>query len=285
MPLHSKGRQVKFYIQALEDRVADLEILLNQRGDSTTTGDQWARESVETSEAEHDSFQPLLNAVRDLSLDVAGSYVGGASTITLGRALETALAGKTNLVLPDMGAEQGRTRQESFASDMSSITGRTTFRACQVDPGTAEKMVHAYIKHLCVNFPVLFTFDILALHERRFDLGTIYEESILNLILGLGAHFLEKVMLPLVLYWTAGSDEQIDGRIHRNVQPRSILQRSLREPGSYTGSRRYQDSHLPASPWPALHPDAQGPRGLVSVQFGQTDHETDISKGRTSASQ
>jgi hypothetical protein len=184
---------VKFYIQALENRVADLEILLNERGDGTGPGEQWVRTSEEPVEAEQSEFQPLLNAVRDLSLDVAGSYVGGASTITLGRALQTALAGKTNLILPGMGTEQGRKRLESFTSDFSSIPEN---RACQIDPGTADKMVHAYLKHLCVNFPIMFTFDIIALHERRYCLDNIYDESVLNLIYGLGAHFMEKVIRP-----------------------------------------------------------------------------------------
>lgn len=190
---------MKSYIQALEERVADLEIALNEHGDRAISGEQWTRTSEEPAEAERRDSQPLLNAVRDLSLDVAGSYVGGASTITLGRALETALVGKTDLVLSNLTTEQRMGRQKSSARDISSVPGNNTFRACQVDPRTADKMLHAYLKHLCVNFPIMFTSDIHALHERRDCVNNVYDESILNLIYGLGAHFLDKVTLFIVL--------------------------------------------------------------------------------------
>ncbi|KAE9978160.1 hypothetical protein BLS_000838 [Venturia inaequalis] len=108
MPIYPKAGQAKIYIKALEDRIAELETTLNKGGDRTVSRDHWAEQADNDYESESGDIQPLLNAVRDLSLDVAGSYIGGASTITLGRALETALAGRTELVLPYMGGVDGR---------------------------------------------------------------------------------------------------------------------------------------------------------------------------------
>lgn len=196
MPIYPKAGQAKIYIKALEDRVAQLETVLNKGGDRTVSRDHWTERVDHDRESDvGEDIQPLLNAVRDLSLDVAGSYVGGASTITLGRALETALAGKTQLVLPYMGGVEGtRMRQQSIASERSSsLVGMNAFRPCQIDPATADNVVHAYINHLYANFPVMYSYDILAMHGRRHCLRDIYEESVLNLIYGLGGHFLEKV--------------------------------------------------------------------------------------------
>lgn len=195
MPIYPKAGQAKVYIKALEDRVAELETTLDNGGDRTASRDHWAKKTGNDLDSDSEDIQPLLNAVRDLSLDVAGSYVGGASTITLGRALETALAGRTELVLPYMGGVEGpRMRQHSTASELSSSMGAmNTFHPGQVDSATADKVVHAYVNHLYANFPIMYSHEIFALHARRHCLRDVYGESILNLIYGLGGHFLEKV--------------------------------------------------------------------------------------------
>lgn len=210
MPANPKPAQAKMYVKALEDRVAELETLLRDGGDRTVSRDHWAF-SVDMSDKadsqEHDDIQPLMNAVRDLSLDIAGSYIGGASTITLGRALGMALAGRPQLSLPasiPQDANMGRAGSiESHPSYMDSSTGGSHLG--QVDQETADCMVHAYLKHMCTNFPIIFSFQVLDMHRRRHDLNDVYEESILLLIYGLGAHFLEKVCLLPVCYvanWT-----------------------------------------------------------------------------------
>ena len=200
VPSFPKPAQAKSYIKALEDRVAELETLLTKEGDWTVSADHWANsadrdeDSDENDEAE---LQPLMSAVRDLSLDVAGSYVGGASAITLGRALQTVLAGKIQLSLPHISLEGGSLRPAaSFASDIRILAGAGPSDLSQISSEIAEQMVHGYLKHLTTNFPILYSYDVLELHNRRHELDDIYEESILNLIYGLGGHFLEKVCSP-----------------------------------------------------------------------------------------
>jgi hypothetical protein len=194
MPIYPKPGQAKIYIKALEDRVAELETILTKGGDKTVSHDHWGERPDDLEDYDQGDIQPLLNAVRDLSLDVAGSYVGGGSTITLGRALESALAGKAQLALPHMGFDSKRNiRTGSIASDISSLPSATAFHLSQVDADSAAKMVNAYLGHLCTNFPIMYSYDVLDLHNRRNGLKDVYEESILNLVYGLGGHFLEKV--------------------------------------------------------------------------------------------
>ncbi len=202
MPITPKPGQARTYIKALEDRVAELEMLLTQNGNIAVSHDHWNERSEGLENDEQEDIQPLLNAVRDLSLDVAGSYVGGASTITLGRALGTALAGKLQFIVPDMDAERENARPlrtSSITSEMSSLPSANGFHISQIHDDAAEKMVKAYLGHLCTNFPVMYSYSIIDLHNRRHNLKDAYEESILNLIYGLGGHFLEKVCIVCAL--------------------------------------------------------------------------------------
>lgn len=195
MPITPKPGQARTYIKALEDRVAELEMLLTQNGNIAVSHDHWNERPEELESDEQEDIQPLLNAVRDLSLDVAGSYVGGASTITLGRALESALAGKLQFVVPEMGERENARalRTSSITSEMSSLPSANGFHITQIPSDAAEKMVKAYLGHLCTNFPIMYSYSIIDLHNRRHNLKDVYEESVLNLIYGLGGHFLEKV--------------------------------------------------------------------------------------------
>lgn len=197
MPSFPKPAQAKSYIKALEDRVAELETLLTKGGDLTVSLDHWGDSRGREDGSDDDDgadIQPLMTAVRDLSLDVAGSYVGGASAITLGRALQATLAGEIQFTLPRVGIERehlGSTA--SLAGDIRSLAGVDAFGLSQIAPEIANQMAYGYLKHLNTNFPILYSYDVLALHGRRHKLDDVYEESILNLIYGLGGHFLEKV--------------------------------------------------------------------------------------------
>lgn len=195
MPINQKPSQAKIYIKALEDRVAELETLITKNGNATVSHDHWDENPDGSDSTGQGDLQPLLNAVRDLSLDVAGTYIGGGASITLGRALESALAGKTQLTLPSTGYDRSRNNvtRASIVSDMSSLQGVDAIPLGQIDASVADKMVTAYLGHLYVNFPVMYSYTVLDLHKRRNELKDVYEQSILHLIYGLGGHFLEKV--------------------------------------------------------------------------------------------
>jgi hypothetical protein len=216
MPTHPKPGQAKLYIKALEERVAELEHSLAREGDRFFSSDHWPDGSTVTHESEPQEtvgLQPLLNAVRDLSLDVAGSYIGGASTITLGRALETALEGKTQLSMPRMYAQGNNIRSRSSSIiDNGFVPAARALRIAQISPDLAEMMVNAYLKHLYPNFPIMFSYDVLDLHHRRRELDNMYDVCILNLIYGLGSHFLEAVgytflSSPQLVSWILSPDD------------------------------------------------------------------------------
>jgi hypothetical protein len=169
--------------------VAELETLVTKEGDWTVSLDHWD-EPVSRDDCSDDddaaSIQPLMTAVRDLSLDVAGSYIGGASAITLGRALQSTLAGKIPLTLPSYVLEKEYLPSAQEGNDAG------LFDLGQLGQGITDQMAASYLKHLCTNFPIMYSYDVLALHTRRHELTSIYDQCILALVYSLGGHFLEK---------------------------------------------------------------------------------------------
>lgn len=192
MPSYTKPVQVKIYMKALEDRVAELETLLKNEGDRNVSRDHWALS--EGLEEDTDGPQILVNAVRDLSYDVAGSYVGGTSTITLGRALGKALAMGQQLSIPAVSPEDHSMRHSGSVEGYPAYLAASGFSLLvQMPQSTADSLVDAYLKHMSTNFPIMVSTEILDLHKRRLELENPFEESTLHLIYGLGVHFLQKV--------------------------------------------------------------------------------------------
>ena len=88
LPNTPRVAEQRLYVKALEERVAELELNLSyERSDARIAEDHWER--LRPREDMPDSF--LGHAVRDLSLNASGYYVGATSSLTLGRLLATLL--------------------------------------------------------------------------------------------------------------------------------------------------------------------------------------------------
>lgn len=199
MPSYAKPVQAKIYIKALEDRIADLETLLKNEGDRTASRDHWAAsDGAEEDQRWQDNEDPqiIVNAVRDLSHDAAGSYIGGASAITIGRALGKALARSQQGALTAGNNENHILGRTGFIDSYSGYpVGNGFSLLAQMGQETADLLLDAYLKHTSTNFPVIFSVELRELHQRRQNLENAYEESVLQLAYGLGVHFLQKVLL------------------------------------------------------------------------------------------
>lgn len=198
------------YIKALENRVAELEMAMTNGGCGDAALDHWTMKEPEakTKEDDEEAYSPLA-AVRDVSLNTSGSFIGGTSTLTLARMLESILGntGKDQLTLPQayVGpmASPGGSSPEYRGDFTSSETGYDSrpfpnaIRAMQSN--MAERLLLAYFKHVAVNFPVVHSAQIKDFHRRRQLLDDPYEESVLNLVYALGGQFLETVSLIFLL--------------------------------------------------------------------------------------
>jgi len=197
MPTHPKPGQARLYIKALEHRVAELETSLTDGGHgSSIASDHWNKPNESGQE-----IHSLLTAVRDLSIDVAGSYVGGASTISLGRVLENAVGRRLQLPLPPAGSgrDLNSVAPRRASSDVGSSLSENILYSVNVPSDLADTMLQGYLTHLSSNYPIIFSSDLRDIHRRRASLDDVYEESILHLVYSLGGYF-QKVSSPALLH-------------------------------------------------------------------------------------
>jgi Fungal Zn(2)-Cys(6) binuclear cluster domain len=93
VPSAPKPQEAKLYTRALENRVAELETALTNSGLADAGLDHWAQgpRKQQIEGGEDGQEYSLLAAVRDVSLNTSGSFIGGTSNITLARILESIL--------------------------------------------------------------------------------------------------------------------------------------------------------------------------------------------------
>jgi hypothetical protein len=141
-----------------------------------------------------DDIDPLLSAVRDLSLSASGHYVGGTSTITLGRLLGSVINSQKDVMdtakmqRPDTGSDQDHVPRKICSETLAEM-----MRPMFVTSIGAERLLEGFLKHIAIRFPVVHTQWIRELHERKDILDDVYEESTLDLVCATGGRFLETV--------------------------------------------------------------------------------------------
>jgi len=203
MPLTPKPQDKKIYIAALEDRIAQLESYLSSIGQAGVGDDHW-KQAQSFQAVGQDEIDPLLSAVRDLSLSASGHYVGGTSTITLGRLLGSVINSQKDVMnapkmqRPEIGSDQDHNPRTISSETLVEMTGPMF-----VTPVVAKRLLEGFLKHIATRFPVVYTLWIRELHERKDILDDVYEESTLHLVYATGGRFLETVsnfLYPVAQY-------------------------------------------------------------------------------------
>ena len=196
--LTPKSQDRKIYISALEDRVAQLESYLSSVGQIGVGEDHWNQsQSLQVSEClEPDQIDPLLSAVRDLSLSASGHYVGGTSTITLGRLLGSVISSQKDAMKGQKTSGTGVVRE----SDHNPRTISTQTLADMMGPmfvsqSVATRLLEGFLKHLATRFPIVHTPWLRKLHGKKDMIDDIYEEAVLHLVYAAGGRFLETASL------------------------------------------------------------------------------------------
>lgn len=134
----------------------------------------------------NDEIDTLLGAVRDLSLSASGHYVGGTSTITLGRVLGSVV--KSHRSFSDEFRNEDPNPRSISNVELAEIMGPSF-----VSPAVATRLLDGFIKHLSTRYPVLHTPRLKELHAKRDGILDVYEESILHLVYANAGRFLETV--------------------------------------------------------------------------------------------
>ncbi|RDW60223.1 hypothetical protein BP5796_11829 [Coleophoma crateriformis] len=191
--LTPKPADRKVYIRALEDRVAQLETYLSSLGQFGAGEDHWQQGPLpqETpSIPEQDEVDALLDAVRGLSLSASGHYIGGTSTITLGRLLGSVVKNQRDVDHHRLNLIS-RTEDSPNPKSISSESLTEIMSPMFVSPNVAQRLFEGFLKHIATRFPVVHTPRIREIHARRSGHLDLYEESILHLVYATGGRFLE----------------------------------------------------------------------------------------------
>jgi hypothetical protein len=161
---------------------------LAKQGNASEGDDHWSRPTGVSSDSE-----TLLNAVRDLSLNTGGSYVGSTSNITLARIMGS-LVGEMNkgkqvplTEAVDMLDEEWLNSTETLMGPI--VESRPTI-SLMIEEQVAEKLVQTFIKCISPRCPVLHPAHVRNLYERRSELQDPYHRAILHLVFSLAGGFL-----------------------------------------------------------------------------------------------
>lgn len=195
MPLIPKTHQGKSYITALENRVAELEISLIKNGQTGIDEDHWLSEQAKES-SDKEEIGSFLTAIRDMSLNTSGSFVGATSTITLGRILESLVGNKAKERLVSHQPPWDKYEVIAPEIDETSPPGSSlsnTTCSFQMSSSIADKLLNTYFSCVSHNFPVVHSPEVRGWHMSRDELNDPYKESVLHLVYALGGQFLETV--------------------------------------------------------------------------------------------
>jgi hypothetical protein len=198
------------HVEALETRIAELEMTLTANGLAEEAVDHWRQDQRRRFEGEDSDRAegPSLAAVRDVSLNIHGQFMGDTSSNTLARMLGSILSkGKERLAFHEAtyafspNDTSPKSHEETTPVSPESVslldnrignpgaTGLIRSMQCHI----ADRLLQAYFDTVATNYPVLHSVFIKKLHRNRENLESPYELSILNLIYGLGGQYLETV--------------------------------------------------------------------------------------------
>jgi hypothetical protein len=215
-------------MNALEDRVAELESYLADKGLEHVGKDHWhstqsphgideetspiaasrpdGNVAVADRPAEEQQAEPVIEdhgiadeqryrvdtmtgMLRDLSLDANGGYLGGTAHITIGRLVGSIVKGKNSA---RQSSAVSSVRAHLFPSTVGyDISDQTDPAFSQIVPHLADRCLTGYMRHVATRFPLIYSLKIKDLHTRRNTLDKTHERFILHLVYAIGGRYLE----------------------------------------------------------------------------------------------
>ncbi|KXJ96076.1 fungal-specific transcription factor domain-domain-containing protein [Microdochium bolleyi] len=212
VPLVPAAGEKKLYIKALEQRIAELESYLASVGHMNVGTDHLRRLSqaattASTSPPQH-SFAPsqsdqtiqqagdddgddILRAVRDLSLQASGHYVGASSHITIGRVLSSVVNSERPpfAVLNDEHLPHGA--DDPAPKSVYSNQHGEMIGVPFLTDAVATRLIHGWFRHIATRYPCVHSARVMELHANREGLTDEYDKTILHLIYAVSGRWLE----------------------------------------------------------------------------------------------
>ena len=213
------------YVKALEERVALLERIMRKQGLSEFGQDHWEdmrepdslgmpidRGSLNTAQSHNsassgsqwsqhtpvDSGDMLSWAMRDLSLQANGGFVGASAYLGLGRAVSHIVgAVETNpLELPSTQNSSNLNRllsSDASAQSPSNSPWIPGFEITHIPVDMADRLMNGYLNYIPSRWPILHRSHILDLHSRQNQLKDVYETFTLTFVYAIGWRYTKPV--------------------------------------------------------------------------------------------
>ncbi|KAK8022257.1 hypothetical protein PG993_013024 [Apiospora rasikravindrae] len=213
-------------VQAVEDRVAELESIIRREGISNTRNKrkrhteygelinvpnpvksvespaviQWKPSPAPSDSRSDIASQSLSQTSRvatgtvmdilgDLSIEAPGAFFGTSSQITMNRVIASIIQARKGAVKASKKPswEQLSPDSETPASTSSEDTPRFP----QISAGVAQRLFDCYLSHFATRWPVLQTSFIHLLHTERNNLSDAFFTSVLHLVYAIAGRYLE----------------------------------------------------------------------------------------------
>lgn len=155
-------------------------------GSADLTEDHWERVTPQ-----EDIFNGLSGAIRELSLNASGYYIGATTNIALGRLLGSALQGIPRSAAPQahaLGLPMNTGPRSPPVENNLKLPGLGLFSRDE-----APILFQAYLKFISTEYPILHTKRLHDIHARRGRLKDAWEVAVLHHIYGIGGKCLELV--------------------------------------------------------------------------------------------
>lgn len=168
-------------------------------------------------------------AIRDLSLNAGGYYVGATTHMSLGRLLEAALVAdrRGSIELETSAFETSSTIPEMTPIDETQSQRQFISAPCFSSPDD-EIFYQSYRELIAHQFPLLHSVRLERLHARRASLQDDWEIAILHLVYAVGACCCELTGAQS----SGASNDHFDAAIQLSS---SIVQRASRKSIVYLG--------------------------------------------------
>lgn len=206
------------YIKSLEQRVAELESCLAERGIPEPGSDHWQKPQQSSGSTREQSIQlapdhshgeetsadsvsgedvhewqkgvdSVVGVLKDLSLDANGGYMGASSHFSVARLLETLVKErKAHAATTDIMQYQ---TSNSPSIDVTEEDEESDIVLRNIPPTLADRLLVGYIKHISTRWPILHSAWVRELHGRRTEISDVYEHHVLHLVYAIGGRFLE----------------------------------------------------------------------------------------------
>ncbi|KPI42053.1 putative transcriptional regulatory protein [Cyphellophora attinorum] len=179
------------HIKALEERVAELETALSFYGAAEVGDDHFRIAKLMPQEgAGSENGNDVFVAIRDLSLAASGHYVGGTSSLSIGRVLNSIVqsqqptdSGTIDRDGPSIEDPSPRSLHDARLEQMVNLTS--------MDSNTADRLIVGWHRHIATRYPIIHTPRVTWLHANRARLTNLHDKCVLNLIYAVSGRWLE----------------------------------------------------------------------------------------------